>query len=209
MRQVWVPRFGGCEVLEVRDAPDPTAGPGEVRIAVAAAACGADPVLAGLAAGSAGKSSQSEGPTVLEELAAVSAVKSTRKISRDRRSRHFHPSLVGPQGRWGNFNVKRSAPGAVGVPPLRRALWRVHTAGASSRAKRACTRTRRSRPWSSGTRWPALSTRSERGSLACTRVSGSWRVRDSAVIPTRSSSRRRRSSSYLPTSTCAPRPDCR
>jgi NADPH:quinone reductase-like Zn-dependent oxidoreductase len=38
MRQVWIPRIGGPEVLEVREAPDPTPGPGEVRIAVEA--CG-------------------------------------------------------------------------------------------------------------------------------------------------------------------------
>ncbi len=37
MRQVWIRRRGGPEVLEVREAPDPDPGPGEVRIRVAAA----------------------------------------------------------------------------------------------------------------------------------------------------------------------------
>jgi NADPH:quinone reductase-like Zn-dependent oxidoreductase len=37
MRQVWISRRGGPEVLEVREAPDPVPGPGEVLIRVAAA----------------------------------------------------------------------------------------------------------------------------------------------------------------------------
>ncbi len=37
MKQVWIPRAGRAEVLEVREAPDPTPGPGEVRVAVRAA----------------------------------------------------------------------------------------------------------------------------------------------------------------------------
>ena len=37
MRQVWIPRLGGPEVLEVREAPDPEPGPGQVRIRVGAA----------------------------------------------------------------------------------------------------------------------------------------------------------------------------
>ena len=37
MRQVWIPRFGGPEVLTVRESDDPEAGPGEVRIRVAGA----------------------------------------------------------------------------------------------------------------------------------------------------------------------------
>lgn len=37
MRQVWIPKIGGPEVLEVREAPDPTPGAGEVRIRVEAA----------------------------------------------------------------------------------------------------------------------------------------------------------------------------
>ncbi|HWM86128.1 MAG TPA: medium chain dehydrogenase/reductase family protein [Kofleriaceae bacterium] len=37
MRQVWISRRGGPEVLEVREAPDPAPGPGEVLIKVAAA----------------------------------------------------------------------------------------------------------------------------------------------------------------------------
>jgi NADPH:quinone reductase-like Zn-dependent oxidoreductase len=36
MRQIFIPRIGGPEVLEVRTAPDPEPGPGEVRIRVAA-----------------------------------------------------------------------------------------------------------------------------------------------------------------------------
>ncbi|MFO1463280.1 MAG: medium chain dehydrogenase/reductase family protein [bacterium] len=37
MRQVWISKVGGPEVLQVREAPDPQAGPGEVRIRVQAA----------------------------------------------------------------------------------------------------------------------------------------------------------------------------
>src|ERR1019366_688559 len=37
MRQIWISRPGPPEVLEVRTAPDPDAGPGEVRIRVHAA----------------------------------------------------------------------------------------------------------------------------------------------------------------------------
>lgn len=37
MRQVWITRRGGPEVLQVREAPDPRPGEGEVRIRVAAA----------------------------------------------------------------------------------------------------------------------------------------------------------------------------
>jgi NADPH:quinone reductase-like Zn-dependent oxidoreductase len=37
MRQVWITRAGAPEVLQVREAPDPTAGTGEVRIRVEAA----------------------------------------------------------------------------------------------------------------------------------------------------------------------------
>lgn len=37
MRQVFIPRIGPPEVLEVREAPDPSAGPGEVRVRVRAA----------------------------------------------------------------------------------------------------------------------------------------------------------------------------
>lgn len=36
MRQVWIPRIGSPEVLEVRTGPDPEPGPGEIRIRVAA-----------------------------------------------------------------------------------------------------------------------------------------------------------------------------
>src|SRR5690606_38290251 len=37
MRQIWIPRAGPPEVLEVREAPDPRPGPGEVRVRVEAA----------------------------------------------------------------------------------------------------------------------------------------------------------------------------
>lgn len=37
MRQIWIPRAGAPEVLEVRDAPDPSPGAGEVRVRVEAA----------------------------------------------------------------------------------------------------------------------------------------------------------------------------
>jgi NADPH:quinone reductase-like Zn-dependent oxidoreductase len=37
MRQVWITRTGGPEVLQVREAPDPEPGPGQVRIRVKAA----------------------------------------------------------------------------------------------------------------------------------------------------------------------------
>jgi NADPH:quinone reductase-like Zn-dependent oxidoreductase len=37
MKQIWIPRTGGPEVLALREAPDPAPGPGEVRIAVEAA----------------------------------------------------------------------------------------------------------------------------------------------------------------------------
>lgn len=46
MRQVWIPRHGGPEVLEVREAPDPVPGPGQVRIRVAAAGVNFADVLA-------------------------------------------------------------------------------------------------------------------------------------------------------------------
>jgi NADPH:quinone reductase-like Zn-dependent oxidoreductase len=36
MRQVWITKVGAPDVLQVREAPDPVAGPGEVRIRVAA-----------------------------------------------------------------------------------------------------------------------------------------------------------------------------
>lgn len=36
MKQVWIPKIGGPEVLEIREAPDPEAGPGELRIRVKA-----------------------------------------------------------------------------------------------------------------------------------------------------------------------------
>jgi len=34
MQQVWIPKAGGPEVLEVRQAPDPEVKPGHVRIRV-------------------------------------------------------------------------------------------------------------------------------------------------------------------------------
>jgi len=36
MKQIWIPRIGDPSVLELREAPDPEPGPGEVRIAVEA-----------------------------------------------------------------------------------------------------------------------------------------------------------------------------
>src|SRR5258708_34681897 len=38
MRAIWITRYGGPEVLEVREQPDPEPGPAEVRIRVRA--CG-------------------------------------------------------------------------------------------------------------------------------------------------------------------------
>jgi NADPH:quinone reductase-like Zn-dependent oxidoreductase len=37
MRQIWITKRGGPEVLQVREAPDPAAGPGEIRVRVKAA----------------------------------------------------------------------------------------------------------------------------------------------------------------------------
>lgn len=37
MKQVWIPRYGKADVLTLKEAPDPTPGEGEVRIAVKAA----------------------------------------------------------------------------------------------------------------------------------------------------------------------------
>src|SRR3954467_12024354 len=46
MRQVWIPRHGGPEVLEVREAADPQPAAGEVRIRVAASGVNFADVLA-------------------------------------------------------------------------------------------------------------------------------------------------------------------
>ena len=46
MRQVWITRRGGPEVLQVREAPDPHPKPGEIRIRVAAAGVNFADVLA-------------------------------------------------------------------------------------------------------------------------------------------------------------------
>ncbi len=46
MRQVWIPRKGPPEVLEVREAPDPMPGPGEVRVRVAASGVNFADILA-------------------------------------------------------------------------------------------------------------------------------------------------------------------
>ena len=46
MRQVWIPRIGGPEVLEVREGPEPEPGQGQVRIKVAAAGVNFADVLA-------------------------------------------------------------------------------------------------------------------------------------------------------------------
>lgn len=37
MRQVWIPRYGDTDVLQVRHAPEPDVGPGQIRIRVAGA----------------------------------------------------------------------------------------------------------------------------------------------------------------------------
>src|ERR1700760_3870511 len=36
MKQIWITRAGGPEVLQIREAPDPTPAPGQVRIRVEA-----------------------------------------------------------------------------------------------------------------------------------------------------------------------------
>jgi NADPH:quinone reductase-like Zn-dependent oxidoreductase len=46
MKQIWIQRSGGPEVLTLRDAPDPTPGPGDVLIDVAAAGVNFADVLA-------------------------------------------------------------------------------------------------------------------------------------------------------------------
>ena len=46
MQQVWIPETGAPDVLEVRDAPDPSPGPGEVLIAVEAAGVNFADILA-------------------------------------------------------------------------------------------------------------------------------------------------------------------
>lgn len=46
MRQVWIPKIGEPEVLEVREAPDPQAGPGTIRIRVKAAGINFADILA-------------------------------------------------------------------------------------------------------------------------------------------------------------------
>src|SRR5690606_24038728 len=48
MKQVWIPRAGASKVLEVREAPDPSPGPGEVRVAVEAAGVNFADVIARL-----------------------------------------------------------------------------------------------------------------------------------------------------------------
>lgn len=46
MKQVWIPRFGAADVLDVREAPDPAPGPDEVRVTVEAAGVNFADVLA-------------------------------------------------------------------------------------------------------------------------------------------------------------------
>ncbi len=48
MRQIWIPRHGPPDVLEVREAPDPRPGPGQVRIRTAAAGVNFADILARL-----------------------------------------------------------------------------------------------------------------------------------------------------------------
>ena len=46
MRQIWIPKIGEPEVLELREAHDPTAGPGEIRISVKASGVNFADILA-------------------------------------------------------------------------------------------------------------------------------------------------------------------
>ncbi len=46
MRQIWIPKIGEPDVLEVREAPDPVPGPGEVRIRVEASGINFADILA-------------------------------------------------------------------------------------------------------------------------------------------------------------------
>ena len=46
MRQVWIPRTGAPEVLELRQASDPEPGPGQIRVRVAAAGVNFADILA-------------------------------------------------------------------------------------------------------------------------------------------------------------------
>ncbi|MEQ1503260.1 MAG: alcohol dehydrogenase catalytic domain-containing protein, partial [Myxococcota bacterium] len=46
MRQIWIPRAGAPEVLELREASDPEAGPGQVRVRVRASGVNFADVLA-------------------------------------------------------------------------------------------------------------------------------------------------------------------
>src|ERR1700733_5652438 len=46
MRQVWITRRGGPNVLAVKEAADPTPGPGQVRVRVAAAGVNFADILA-------------------------------------------------------------------------------------------------------------------------------------------------------------------
>ena len=46
MRQIWIPKTGGPDVLSLREAPDPAPGPGEVLVAVEAAGVNFADVLA-------------------------------------------------------------------------------------------------------------------------------------------------------------------
>jgi synaptic vesicle membrane protein VAT-1 len=48
MKAIWITRFGGPEVLEVREAPDPIPGPGQVRVRVRAAGLNFADVMARL-----------------------------------------------------------------------------------------------------------------------------------------------------------------
>ena len=48
MRQVVIPRFGAPDVLEIREAPDPSPGDGDIRIRVRAAGINFADILARL-----------------------------------------------------------------------------------------------------------------------------------------------------------------
>ena len=46
MKQVWIPKIGGPEVLEIREAPDPEPAAGEIRVRVRASGINFADILA-------------------------------------------------------------------------------------------------------------------------------------------------------------------